>query len=252
MKQMCIRLILCAFSLAGWGARAGLVCEEPVYDYGTVAASNGVEHSFLLTNTGTEPVKILKLRKTCGCVATVASKMDVEPGGSAEIQVRVSLKGRSGAQSKTVYVQTNSRESQILKLEVRGMVLRAETGPVQTRAAVPRPVVPRPAAPQPVAAPVTTSRVLTGPLAVPAVIRLPRTVGPEGVTVRVQIQFPEASGVRLKGVLPPADISFAVQRGNDACWIELGPIRDVQALKGAALVVLTTSGSVRVPCIVEE
>ncbi len=239
---------------------AGLVCEEPVFDYGTVSASDQVGHSYVLKNTGTNAVRIVKVRKTCGCMATVASKKDVEPGGTAEIRVSVSLKGRSGPQSKTVYVHTNSSETPLLKLVAKGKVRRAVPGPVQApirkpvapthKAAVPsRPVaVPAAVSPEKTAPPRATKGVYT----IPNEIRLPRTVGPDGVTVRIEVKSAETAGFRLKGILPPADISFAVQRSKSECWIELGPIRDVQALKGSALVIITTSGALRVPCIIEE
>ena len=232
---------------------AGLICEEPVFDYGTVSASDQVGHSYLLKNTGTNAVRIIKVRKTCGCVATVASKKDVEPGGTAEIRVSVSLKGRSGSQSKTVYVHTNSPETPLLKLVAKGKVRRAVPGSVQTpthKPAVPsRPVVvPAAVSPENPMAP----GAIKGLYAVPHEIRLPRTVEPGGVTVRIEIKPADAPSFRLKGILPPADISFAVRRSNSECWIELGPIQNVQALKGSALVIITTSGVLRITCTIEE
>ena len=223
--------------------RAGLVCEEPVFDYRSVSASDHAVHSFELKNTGTNTVKILKVRKTCGCVATVASKKDVVPGGTAEIQVSVSLKGRSGMQSKTVYVHTDSTETPVLKLVSKGQVRRDVA-----------PAVPLPPVAQAVVDPVKTptpreSQTLQ---AVPNAIRVPRTVGPDGLTVRIEVKLPEIAGIRVKGVFLPADVSFAVQRSENECWVELGPIRDVQALKGTALVILTSSGALRIPCIIEE
>jgi len=223
--------------------RAGLVCEEPVFDYGTVSASHQVVHSFELRNAGTNTVKILKVRKTCGCVATVTSKKDVEPGGTAEIKVSVSLRGRLGDQIKVVYVHTDSQETPFMKLVTKGWV---ERGVV--------PVVPHPTAAQAVAAPMKISapRDSQALRAVPNEIRVPRTVGPDGVTVRVEVKLPDIAGIRVKGVFLPADVSFAVQRSENECWVELGPIHDVQALKGSTLVILTTSGALRIPCIVEE
>jgi len=222
---------------------AGLVCEEPVFDYGTVSASDTVVHSFALNNVGSNTVKILKVRKTCGCVATVTSKKDVEPGGTAEIQVSVSMRGRSGDQIKVVYVHTDSKETPLLKLVAKGLVQRgvasAVSRPPATKAV---------AAPMKISAP-SKSRTLR---AVPNEIRLPRTVGPEGITVRIEVKLPDIAGIRVKGVFLPADVSFAVQRSEDECWVELGPIYDVQALKGTTLVILTSSGALRIPCIVEE
>ncbi len=253
MKKHRLLTWMTGLFLMAAACRAGLVCEESVFDYGMVSASDHAVHSFELKNTGTNTVKILKVRKTCGCVATVTSKKDVAPGGAAEIRVSVSLKGRSGEQRKVVYVHTDSKETPLLKLVTKGRVRRGVAPAVSAVVLKPAAVL-RPPAAQAVTASVksSTPRESQTLRAVPNEIRVPRTVGPDGLTVRIEVKLPEIAGIRVKGVFLPADVSFAVQRSENECWVELGPIHDVQALKGSTLVILTTGGALRIPCIVEE
>lgn len=224
-------------------SRAGLVCENTEFDYGDVFANDLVEHTFELKNTGTNAVEILKVRKTCGCVATVVSAKDVPPGGTAEIQVNVSLKGRSGEQMKVIYVHTDSPETPLLKLVTKGRVKRGVA-----------PTVSPPSDAQAASAPVKSPepRDTATPQAIPDEIRLPSTVGPDGLTISIEVKFPELADTRLKGIFLPGDLSVSVERSETGCWVELGPIRDVQALRGTALVILTSSGALRIPCIIEE
>lgn len=214
--------------------RAGLVCEQPSFDYGAVPASHTPKHIFELKNTGTNGVWIVRVRKTCGCVVATPSRREVEPGETAEIRVSISLKGRSGRQGKTIYVHTDSRETPLLKLYARGTI------------------VPEPRAESVSESPVAdTKRRIRherkGPVVVPSEIHLPVQVGAQGRIVRIEIQ----GRFQLKGIMPPADIPFAVQRGPNTCTIELGPIHDTQALRGKALVILTSSGALQVPCVIE-
>jgi len=102
---------------------AGLVCEEPVYDYGTVSASS-VEHTFIIKNTADHFVNIVKVRKTCGCVSAVPAKKKLAPGETIELNVKISLANRVGRQRKPVYVISDCKANPMLRLMIKGLVSR--------------------------------------------------------------------------------------------------------------------------------
>jgi len=45
--------------------------EEKTYDFGKVISGDTVEHTFVFENRGTEPLKILSARGSCGCTVPI-------------------------------------------------------------------------------------------------------------------------------------------------------------------------------------
>lgn len=84
----------------------------------TVAApSDGKAYAeFVLTNTGTYPVKILGARTSCGCTAAVADAGEIAPGGKGKIEVSFKTLNRRGLYEEPIVVTTNdpaARESTV-------------------------------------------------------------------------------------------------------------------------------------------
>lgn len=101
-----------------------LVCNEPVYDFGTVRNRESVEHTFLLRNEGDRLLIINRVHATCGCTTTRLAQRKIQPGGEIELATRFSLKGRRGKQHKSIYVYSNDPKSSRYHLELVGEIRR--------------------------------------------------------------------------------------------------------------------------------
>ncbi len=99
-----------------------IACDQPTWEFGTVAEGEVVRHVFPVRNTGGAPLKIESARGSCGCTATVVSANEVPPGGEARIEVAVNTQGRRGALDKSVVVASNDPKNPRLTLKVVGRV----------------------------------------------------------------------------------------------------------------------------------
>jgi len=92
------------------------------YNFGSAEQYTTVEHSYVLTNTGTETLKIHQVKSSCGCTAAKPEKNELAPGEATEVKVTFNIGSRRGSQTKTVRVYTNSAESPELVLKLAGEV----------------------------------------------------------------------------------------------------------------------------------
>ena len=70
-----------------------------IHDFGEVSIDSGTQrlpHEFTFTNSSEEPVEILDVKKTCGCVGAVLERTTLQPGESTRLQLvlEVSTTGR--------------------------------------------------------------------------------------------------------------------------------------------------------------
>lgn len=126
--------VLLAATFAAWGAAVdsgageapagprGLVCEQPVFEFGDSTPDQVITHTFVLRNAGADAVRILSVRSGCGCTTTTLSTNQVAPSQSAELLTHLDLKGRKGVQRKPIYVETDAPAGASLRLEMAGMV----------------------------------------------------------------------------------------------------------------------------------
>lgn len=101
--------------------RNGLLCKEPVYEFGEIANDQPVKHTFILDNSGTNPVRILNVRAGCGCATTEISTNPVPAGQSASLTATLTLAGRKGVQRKTLFVETDNSSTPRVRLEFKGV-----------------------------------------------------------------------------------------------------------------------------------
>lgn len=77
------------------------------YDFGVVEEGGVLTHSFVFTNTGTEPLEIVDIRTSCGCTAAHPDKKIYQPGEKGVIKAEFDTKGRVGRNSRTITVINN-------------------------------------------------------------------------------------------------------------------------------------------------
>lgn len=98
-----------------------LVCDEPVYDFGTADPSMPVEHTFVIRNEGDVTLEITRVHASCGCTVASISSQQVPPGGESKISARLILAGRSGPQQKTILIESNDPEKPQFTLTLKGV-----------------------------------------------------------------------------------------------------------------------------------
>lgn len=91
------------------------------YDFGTVKEGDVVEGIFKVANKGKTDLVITDASASCGCTIPEWPKEAIKPGDSAEIKFSFNSAGRTGKQSKTITLQTNS-ENVTEMLRISGTV----------------------------------------------------------------------------------------------------------------------------------
>lgn len=86
--------------------------ESQSHDFGNLVEGDVVEHTYIFTNKGSEPVTILDVQVSCGC--TVASKPEkaIGVGQKGEISIQFNSSGKAGINNKGIGVISNASNSQ--------------------------------------------------------------------------------------------------------------------------------------------
>lgn len=84
--------------------------KENSKDFGDIVQGQKVEHTFVLTNTGKQPLIISNVAATCGCTVPSWPKEPVAPGKTAEIKVSFNSTGKLGKQNSVVRIYSNASE----------------------------------------------------------------------------------------------------------------------------------------------
>ena len=78
------------------------------HNFGKIKEGAMVRTVFTFTNTGKEPLVISNAIGSCGCTVPEWPKEPIPPGGKGEIKVEFNSAGKSGEQTKTVTVTSNT------------------------------------------------------------------------------------------------------------------------------------------------
>lgn len=88
-------------------AETNLQFEDEAFNYGKVETGAIVTHTFTFKNTGTEPLKLTRVKASCGCTTPKWSQEPVKPGEEGFIDVSFNTTGKVGVQTKTITVTGN-------------------------------------------------------------------------------------------------------------------------------------------------
>jgi len=99
----------------------------PVFEFGDVDSDQKVEHDFIVKNAGDAELEIKNVKTSCGCTVAQPEKKNLAPGEETKIKTTLTLKGRQGAVSKTVTVESNDPRDPMYKLELKGNAVAAIT-----------------------------------------------------------------------------------------------------------------------------
>ncbi len=95
-----------------------LTAVEPTFDLGTLVKGDTVIHSFVLKNTGKEPLTIERVAPSCGCTVAEFDKT-IPPGGEGKVHVDLDTMTLNGPGSVTteVYVKGHTPPAAVLALK---------------------------------------------------------------------------------------------------------------------------------------
>ncbi len=100
--------------------------EKTVHDYGDVPYNGDGQCEFRFTNTGTEPLLVLKPKSSCGCTVSTWPQDPILPGKSEVIKVTYRT-NRVGNFDKKVTVTSNAVQNPTVVLRIKGRVLDQST-----------------------------------------------------------------------------------------------------------------------------
>ncbi len=89
MKKMLLALLMAVALGVAASASGELSADVADYNFGNVVEGTIVVHTFILSNLGTQPVQISKVRASCGCTATALSDYSLTAGESVQLEARV-------------------------------------------------------------------------------------------------------------------------------------------------------------------
>ena len=96
------------------------VKNNKIADFGIFPANKKQSATFEINNTGDKPLKIAKIRKTCGCSATKLSTKVIQPGQSATLIAEIKENSITGPFSKNIYIESNAANFRFLRLTLSG------------------------------------------------------------------------------------------------------------------------------------
>jgi hypothetical protein len=95
---------------------------EPVYDAGDIYRTTPkIEHSFVIKNTGTADLQILKARPGCGCTVTEFDKVIV-PNATGKVNATVDISHFKGNIEKGIDIETNDPTQAKAHLSIKANV----------------------------------------------------------------------------------------------------------------------------------
>jgi hypothetical protein len=85
-----------------------IVFREYQHDFGKVAEGEKISHVFTFENKGTSDLVMISATTSCGCTVPKYDTKPIPPGKNGNLEVVFDTSGRSGFQTKTISVKSNS------------------------------------------------------------------------------------------------------------------------------------------------
>ena len=113
-------ILLLSLPLCGLCAPKIAVVGDARKDFGKYPAKERKDASYTIKNEGDETLKIINVRKTCGCAEAKCTKEKLEPGETAEVKGVILEESIFNAYSKNIYIETNDPDQRFLSLTIAG------------------------------------------------------------------------------------------------------------------------------------
>src|SRR5512133_1630332 len=127
------------------GAKPELVCENTRCDLGEAPASATFEHQFILLNDGRATLRLSSLKTTHKAIIAKLSRLQVEPGGSATVNVTGPMSIFVNEPRQAITINTSDVDQPTVRLQLFGKIAAAATTAPATTVAVVHAIIPQPA-----------------------------------------------------------------------------------------------------------
>jgi hypothetical protein len=107
---------------ASKGAGPVISIEPAQHDFGSVRQDQKLVYDFLVRNTGTEDLTLLRIATSCGCTAALPAERVVPPGGSTTLSVTLETRKYKGVLERSVSVASNDRGKRVSTVRVKAFV----------------------------------------------------------------------------------------------------------------------------------
>ncbi len=138
MRNLILLLFLSATSLVGSAqvapaAADQLQLKETEHDFKMIPQGRPVFYQFVISNTGTAPLKLDDVHASCGCTTPEWNHEDIAPGGNSQIKVGFNA-AAAGPFEKYITITYNGTQSKQLK--ITGNVWKAPEGSAPANASI--------------------------------------------------------------------------------------------------------------------
>ncbi len=111
-------LVYLGFVFFAWPLYAGLEWELMTRKTTVHPVQLSTTLTFPFENTGKQPVRIMKVNSSCGCITTPLPKKLYAPGEKGNLPVTFLLRGRSGLQKKHISIVTSDAPNSPTRLGI--------------------------------------------------------------------------------------------------------------------------------------
>ena len=119
-----VRYISCLAILSGVARAEGLAFDSLVHDFGTIFSHESYSCTFPFRNAGKVPVRIKSIKTSCSCTAASPVKETFGPGERGQIDVTLNTEHQNGEITKTIMVETDTKDQGQITLTLKAHVLR--------------------------------------------------------------------------------------------------------------------------------
>ncbi len=117
MKRLYLSFLVVMVLGVAVGAAPQITADSTSWDFGTVASGTALVHTFVLTNTGSDPLHIAGVWTSCGCTVAQLAKSTLNPGESTNLTATWQSSG-TGHFLKTVTVRSDDPASPQLEFSL--------------------------------------------------------------------------------------------------------------------------------------
>ena len=102
-------------------SKVSFTVDNQIFDYGNIPEDGGLaDHTFMVKNTGSEPLVLKHVIASCGCTTPDWTKEPIAPGKTGEVKVSYNPKGRPGPFSKAITIYCDNTDP--VPLTIKGNV----------------------------------------------------------------------------------------------------------------------------------
>jgi len=123
MKKLLLLWLILFVLIVSLYSSPKITFEKEVHNFGDIKEEGGpYEYDFIFSNTGDEPLKIIKVKASWGCTSPSWSTGSINPGEKGFVNVKYTSENRPGGFGKSITVTSNA-ENNIVTLKVKGKVI---------------------------------------------------------------------------------------------------------------------------------